>query len=86
MIGFVIEQDQAFLEGKNEQNKNDIREKIEKACRDNTKKIKLRRIAQKMEDLRSELKYTEDHERQNEILKKISLIKAEQGELIHGQE
>jgi DNA primase len=86
MIGFVIEQDQAFLEEKNEKNKNELEEKIEKAYRDNIKKIKLRRIAQKMEDLRSELKYTEDHEDQNEILKKISLIKAEQGELVHGQE
>lgn len=86
MIGFVIEQDQAFLEGKNEQNKKEFEEKIGKAYRDSIKKIKMRRIAQKMEDLRSELKYTEDHAAQNEILKKLSLIKAEQGELVHDQE
>ena len=86
MIGFVIEQDQAFLGGKNTTNESEFAEKIEKAYRDNIKKIKMRRIAQKMEDLRSELKYTEDPADQNEILKKLSLIKAEQGELVNGQE
>ncbi|MFO7810672.1 MAG: DNA primase [Candidatus Delongbacteria bacterium] len=86
IIGFFIEQDEAFY-GSESGSKSDPEneEKIQKAYRDSIRKMKLRKIAGKMENLMSELRYTKGSEEQNEILRKLSVLKKEQGELINGK-
>lgn len=82
MIGFVIEQERAFFPDKEAAESETHRMKIEKAYIDNLSKIKLRKTGDKIKNLTSELKYTDDQSRQNEILGEISGLKKVQKEII----
>ncbi len=78
MIGFVINQEKVFS---GEVLKDGINTQInafKTACSDSLKKIMLRKIAEKIKNLNTELKYTDDHERQNEILQQLTELKNEQ--------
>jgi DNA primase len=82
MIGFVIEQERAFFPDKETAESETHRKKIEKAYIDNLSRIKLRKTGDKIKNLTSELKYTDDQTRQNEILGEISGLKKVQKEII----
>ncbi len=84
MIGFVFELEEAFYsvrKGENEKTP----EKFETAFDDSIKKIRLRNLGEKMNKLRTELKYETSSEIQDEILKKLTDLKAEQGDLVNGK-
>lgn len=82
MIGFVIGQEKAFFPEK-EAAENEIqRKKIEKAYIDNLSKIKARKIGDRIKDLNSELKYTDDQSVQDKILGEITGLKKLQREII----
>jgi len=55
---------------------------MEKAFSDNLFKMKARKIGEKIKNLNSELKYTADADRQNQILNEISGLKKQQKEFI----
>jgi len=82
MIGFVIEQERAFSGDKDNAESETQRKKIEKAFSDNLLKMKARKIGDKIKNLNSELKYTSDPIRQNELLNDITELKRQQKELV----
>jgi len=82
MIGFVIEQDRAFSGDTDSTESETQRKKMEKAFSDNLFKMKARKIGEKIKNLNSELKYTADTDRQNQILNEISGLKKQQKEFI----
>ncbi|HAQ60941.1 TPA: DNA primase [Candidatus Delongbacteria bacterium] len=82
MIGFVIEQDRAFSGDTDNAEIETQRKKMEKAFSDNLFKMKARKIGEKIKNLNSELKYTADADRQNQILNEISGLKKQQKEFI----
>ncbi len=81
MIGFVIEQDRAFS-GDDSPESETQRKKMEKAYSDNLFRMKARKIGEKIKNLTSELKYTNDADRQNQILNEISELKKHQKQFI----
>lgn len=82
MIGFVIEQDRAFSGDTDSTESETQRKKMEKAFSDNLCKMKARKIGEKIKNLNSELKYTADADRQNQILNEISGLKMHQKQFI----
>ncbi len=81
MISFVLSQETAYSGYDGKSGKTETEEKIMAACYDSVKIILLRKLSGRIKSLNDELKYTEDAERQNEILKRISLLKNEQIEM-----
>ncbi|MBU4486430.1 MAG: DNA primase [Candidatus Delongbacteria bacterium] len=82
MVSFVLEQEKAFFGEAESVNSETAMEKIRKACSDGVKKIRIRKIGQKIKNLNAELKYTDDADRQNEILEELSRMKTEQREIV----
>jgi len=82
MIGFVIEQDRAFSGDTDNAEIETQRKKMEKAFSDNFSKMKARKIGDKIKNLNSELKYTADTARQNQVLNEISGLKKQQKEFV----
>jgi hypothetical protein len=81
MIGFVLSQEKVFSGEGETAGTDNPEKKMRTACSDSLKKVALRKIGSKIRILNAELKYTEDPEKQNDILQKISGLKQEQIEL-----
>ncbi|MBN2857321.1 MAG: hypothetical protein JXN63_02860, partial [Candidatus Delongbacteria bacterium] len=81
MISFVLSQETAYSGYDGKSGRTEPEDKIMTACYDSVKIILLRKLSGRIKSLNDELKYTEDAERQNEILNRISLLKNEQIEI-----
>ena len=81
MISFVLSQETAYSGYDGKSSRTEPEDKIMTACFDSVKIILLRKLSGRIKSLNDELKYTEDAERQNEILNRISLLKNEQIEI-----
>jgi len=76
MIGFVLKQDSAFFSSAGfSENETQQRVKLDKAFEDNFSKIVLRKLKKRIDILNGELKFTNDQNRQNEILKELTEVK-----------
>jgi len=81
MISFVLSQETAYSAYDGKSGKTEPEEKIMAACYDSVKIILLRKLSGRIKSLSDELKYTDDPERQNDIILKISMLKKEQIEM-----
>ncbi|MDD3044064.1 MAG: DNA primase [Candidatus Delongbacteria bacterium] len=81
MISFVLSQETAYSGYDGRSGNGKPEEKIMAACNDSIRIIMLRKLSCSIKGLNEELKYTDDPERQNEILQKVSSLKKEQIEL-----
>jgi DNA primase len=85
MTDFVIGQEKAFSGTENADKGETGSEKLLRASMDSIKKIRIRQVAEKMRNLTAELKYTQDHERQNEIIGEMAELKNLQIKLSESQ-
>jgi DNA primase len=78
MTDFVIGQEKAFSGSDNDPESLNGKDKILKASLDGIRKISIRQVGERMKDLTSELKFTTDPARQNEIIGELASLKSRQ--------